>query len=63
VPLGGVADELLHQQGHVVPPLAERRQVDVQDVQAEVEIAAKLSDRHELPQVLVGRRDDAHIDA
>src|SRR5437764_5177126 len=55
--------EMLHQQRNVVPPLAQRRQVDGDDVQPIVEVLAEPS-RRDLPsQVPRGGCDQAHHDA
>ena len=53
-----VGDEL----GDVFLALAQGRQLDGHDRQSIVEILAKLPVANELPEVLVGRRQDAHVD-
>src|SRR5690606_10813871 len=58
----GLADERLDEQRDVLTALAERRQIDVQDVQPEIQVAAEPSDLDELTQRLVGGCDDAHVD-
>src|SRR5262249_59933487 len=47
------------QRQNVVAPLAERREVDVEDVQAIVEIRTEFSPRHRSAQMSIGRGDDA----
>ena len=42
---------------------AQRRQLDADDVQAVVEILAEEAALHSLLQILMRRRDDAHVDA
>ena len=57
-------EEELHQQRQVALALAQRRDVDVEDVEAVVEVLAEQARRdHALLQVAVGRGDDAHVDA
>src|SRR5579871_185143 len=51
-----------HEQRDVVGPLAQRRHVDRDDRQAEVEILAEAAFLDLLLEVLVRRRDDAHVD-
>ena len=50
------------EQRDVVLALAQRRQLDRDDVQAVEEILAELALLHHLPQIDVGRGDDAHVD-
>ncbi len=47
----------------VLAPLPQRRHLDAHDVQPVVEILAEPPRRGALPEVLVRRRDDAHVDA
>ena len=54
--------EVGDQLGDVLLALAQRRQLDRHDREPIVEILAKLSVADELPEVLVGRRQDAHVD-
>ena len=51
----------MHQQAHVVAPLAERREVNPYHVEAVIQVFAKFLGGHELFRVLVGRGDDAHV--
>ena len=54
--------EVGDQLGDVLLALAQRRQLDRHDGEAVVEILAELPVADELAQVLVGRRQDAHVD-
>ena len=49
------------QQRNVFFALAQRRQVDGDDVQAVIQVFAELALAHGLPQIDVGGGDDAHI--
>ena len=60
--LAVLLEEVLHQQRDVVAALAQRRQVDADDVQPIVEVLAEPALFHLLLQVDVGRGDDAHVD-
>ena len=51
-----------NQQRNVLAAPAERRHLDVHDVQTIVQVLAELSADHELMQVAVGRGNDAHVD-
>ncbi|OLB18888.1 MAG: hypothetical protein AUH12_01385 [Gemmatimonadetes bacterium 13_2_20CM_69_8] len=53
--------EMLHQRRNVLGPLAQRRDVHRQHVQPEQQVLAELSLLRGLAQVLVGRRDHAHL--
>src|SRR2546423_11874053 len=53
---------MLRQNRYVFLSLAQRRQVDVDDVQAVVEVLAETSLLHHLLQIAVGRGDDADVD-
>ena len=55
-------EEMLHQQRNVVAPLAQRRQLHRDDVQAVEQILAERAVRDHLREVAVGRGDDAHVD-
>ena len=55
-------EEVLGEQRDVVTALAQRRQVERDDVQAVVEIAAEVSGANLLVEVAVRRRDDARVD-
>ena len=59
---GGLADrEVLHQRGDVVRPLSQWRNVQGQDVEPEQQVLAELPLLGRFGEVLVGRRDDAHV--
>ncbi len=58
-----IVDESFHQQRDVFTPLPQRRDSDWEDVEAEVEIAAKLLLSDHLFQVLIGCSHQAHIHA
>ena len=53
---------MLHERRDVIEPLPERRHQNRNDAQAEVEILAEAPFGDLLFEVLVGRRDDAHVD-
>ena len=53
---------MIDQRGNVFAALAQRRDLDVENIQAVVKIRAKFPLLDQLLQVLVGRRDDAEID-
>ena len=61
--LAELLEEELHQQRQVALALAQRRDVDVEDVQPVVEVLAEQPLGDPLLEVAVGRRDDAHVDA
>ena len=54
--------EVIGQERHVRPALAQRRQVDVEDVQPVIEVLAEDAGLHRGLQVLVGGRDQADVD-
>ena len=54
---------MIDQQPDVVAPLAQRRDLDVHDVEAVKQILAELVRRHAIDQPTVGRGDDANVDA
>src|SRR5207245_2603034 len=56
-------DEVLHQQRDVVAPLLERRERDVEHVEAEVEVLAEAAPLDLLLEVAIGGADHAHVDA
>lgn len=58
---GNFKGEGLHQQGNILRPLAQGRQVDREDVQPIVEIAAKLAIGDHLLKIAVGGGDQAHV--
>ena len=57
-----LAEEVLHEQRHVLLPLAQRRQLHRDHVQPVEQILAELSFGDEPAQVAVGRGDDADVD-
>src|ERR1017187_10538797 len=61
VALVHVADHLRGDGGNVRGVLAQRRHVDIEDIEAIEEVAAQLAALHRLLRVLVGGRDDAHV--
>jgi hypothetical protein len=54
-------DEVPREQRDVLPPVPQRRNGDREDVQAIVQVGAKLAPLHHLPDVLVGGRDHPHV--
>ena len=56
-------EEVLGEHRNLVAPLAQRRQVDRDDVEAEEEVVAELAVGARLRQILVGRGDDADVHA
>ena len=58
---GRTLQEVLDEERHVLPALAERRQPDLDDGQPVVEILAEAARRHLVAEVAVGRGDDAHV--
>lgn len=57
----GAVQEVAHEIGNVLRALAQGRQADRHDVQAEEQILAEEALVDELAQVAVRRRDDAHV--
>src|SRR5205807_1315385 len=57
----GAFEELVGEREDVFGPLSQGRELDVEDVQAVVEIAAELAATHEILERTVGGRDDAHV--
>ena len=55
-------EEVVDQQRQVFAPLAQRRQVDGQDVQPVEEVFAEAAVGDHLPQIALGAGDDAHVD-
>jgi hypothetical protein len=55
-------EEVLGEQGHVVEPVAQRRHLDLDHVEAVIEIFAERAAADHLGEVAVGRGDDAHVD-
>ena len=60
--LGVLREERLRDDEHVVAALAQRRQVDVDDVEAVVEVLAEAARADLLLEDAVGRGDDADVD-
>src|SRR4030095_11643966 len=62
----GSVIELAHKPGrearHSVEPLTQRRNVDIEDVQAIVQVGAEEALRDHVVQVLVGGRNHAYVD-
>src|SRR5688572_26792137 len=58
-PRGEMARELRN----VLRPFAERRHADREDVEPVVEVLAEEAGRYEVGEALVGRRDQAEVDA
>src|SRR6266566_2090583 len=56
-----VAEKLLHEDGNVVTPVPQRREMDVDDVEPVIEISAESTAPDVLFQVTVGRRHHAHV--
>ena len=56
-------DEMLDQHRDVLAPLAQRRHLDRNDVEAIEQILAKLAVGDQLAQVAVGGGNHAHVDA
>ena len=60
---GGVFDqEELGQRDNLVPPFAQGRHADIDDLQPVVQILAELSRPNHLPEVTVGGGNHAHVD-
>ena len=59
---GGGRQEVLGQRQDVLGAVAQRRQVDVDDVQPVEQVLAEAAVRQALFQILVGGGDDAHVD-
>jgi alpha-D-ribose 1-methylphosphonate 5-triphosphate synthase subunit PhnL len=55
-------EKVLRQQRNVLAPLAQRRQLRRDHVEAVVQVLAELAAGDRLLQVAVGGRDDAHVD-
>ena len=62
VPEEGALEQLLGDERDVLAPLPQRRDVDRQDVEPEVEILAELAAADALAELAVRRREDAHVD-
>ena len=52
---------MLHEQRDVFPAIAQRRQLDLNDIQPIVEILAEAAVLDHLRQIGVGRGDDSHV--
>ena len=59
--LTDVLQECVDEDGNIGRPLAQRRQMDVEDAQAIVEVLAKCPARDGVAQIGVGRRDHANV--
>ena len=55
-------DEVLDQEGHILSPLAERRQLDGEYAEPVVEVAAKRAGLHHAAEVTVGSGDQADVE-
>src|SRR4249919_2494918 len=60
---GGGGEEAFGECGHVVPAIAQRRQLQAHDVEAMQQVRAELAFGDEAFEVLVGGGDDAHVHA
>ena len=60
-PLREAPQEVAREDRDVLGPLAQRRDAELHDVEPVVEILAEPARAHELLQVAVGRREDAHV--
>ena len=56
-------DEMVDEVFHVLPALAQRWHLDVNDPQPIEQILAKLTGRHHIGQVPISRGDDTHVEA
>ena len=61
--LGKVSEKRANQKRNIFFPLAQRRHRDAHDVEPKVQIVAEFSFLHQLFEILVRRRDQAHIRA
>ncbi|EDM79044.1 hypothetical protein PPSIR1_10590 [Plesiocystis pacifica SIR-1] len=59
---GEAVDQVAGDEHHVVAALAQGRELDADDVEAEVEVLAEVVGLDLFAQVAVGRRDHAHVD-
>src|SRR5881397_4144984 len=59
---GGLYQEVVDQEGDVLAPLGERRDGELDDAQAIVEVLAEAAGAYGALEVLVGGRDEAHVD-
>ena len=59
----GRAQVVIQQLRDVLAPLAQRRHVDADHVQPVQQVLAELALAHALVEILVSRRDHAHVDA
>ena len=60
--VGEPVEELLGEEGHVLPPLAQGRDADVDHVEAVEEVVAEAALPHLEREVAVRGRDDADVD-
>ncbi len=61
VPFREPPDEARDEEPDVLGAFTKRRQRDREDVQAVVQVRAKLAAPHHLEEILVGRRDHSHV--
>src|SRR6266851_3754218 len=61
-PRRGHLEEVVGEHGQVAEPVAQRRQLQRDDMQSIEEVLAELAPHHRLAQVLVGGGDDAQVD-
>src|SRR6185369_4361132 len=59
---GHAPHEMARERGHVLEPLAERRDADREDAEPVVEVLAEPAGLHLVLEAAVRRRDDAHVD-
>src|SRR5271156_5285674 len=55
-------EEMLRQRQDVFAAFAQRRDLERNYAQAEIQISAEFAGRHFAPQLAIGRRHDAHVD-
>ena len=53
--------ELLDERGDLLPPLAQRRNPDLDDVEPVVQVLAELVRAHRALEIAVGRRNQPHV--
>src|ERR1035438_3928696 len=61
LPLGELSNEVAYQKGNIPLPFPQGRQVDWENIQAVVEIGAKLLFLDHAPQVLISGGDHSHV--
>ena len=57
-----LSQKAFDEEGNVLPPLPERRQLDRHDLEAVEEIFTKLTRSNALAQIAVRRGDDSNVD-